>query len=130
MRSATRLHFDSVDPPFLSHFWAGVTGYRIVVNEPDYIRLEGRGLGFNQLVFREVERWKAAPNRVQLELVTSRLAPEIIRLQALGARLVSDEECRGERRIMLRDPEGNEFALIGRPRPVRVIQSARDGRAR
>lgn len=123
MRSSARLHFDSVDPPYLSHFWAGVTGYRIVINEPDYIRLEGRGLGFNQLVFREVQRWKAAPNRVQLELVTTRVDREVARLQALGARLVSDEEGHGERRVMLRDPEGNEFALVAKPRAVRVVAS-------
>ena len=119
--AAARLSFDSVDPPLLSHFWAAVTGYRIAVNEPDYIRLEGRGLGVNQLVFREVARWKAAPNRVQLDIVTRHIEREAARLTALGATMVGEMDGHGEQRIVLRDPEGNEFSLVEKPRPVRLV---------
>ena len=125
MRSAAaRINFDSVDPPFLSHFWAGVTGYRLVVNEPAYIRLQGRGLGVSELVFREVERWKATPNRVQLDLVVNDLEREAERLIGLGATKVVEVEQQGERRLILRDPEGNEFALIASLQPLRSVAAA------
>ena len=117
LQTTTRLSFDAVDPALLGHFWAQVTGYRLVLNEPDEVRLRGEGLGVDELVFREVERWKAAPNRLQVDLVSDDLDADAVRLEGLGARRVAEFERRGERRIVLRDPEGNEFALVaGVPR--------------
>ena len=110
--TSTRLTFDCVDPPLLGHFWASVTGYRLVTNEAALIRLQGDNLGLEQLVFREVERWKAAPNRLQLDLLTDDVEQEADRLVALGASRVGELLVDGERRLVLRDPEGNEFSLI------------------
>jgi hypothetical protein len=110
--ASSRLTFDCVDPALLGHFWAAVTGYRLVVNEASLIRLQGDRLGVDQLVFREVERWKAAPNRVQLDLLTSDIDAEAARLVGLGATPVVEASGDGERRLVLRDPEGNEFALV------------------
>jgi hypothetical protein len=110
--ASSRLTFSCVDPALLGHFWAAVTGYRLVVNEADLIRLQGDRLGVDQLVFREVERWKAAPNRVQLDLLTDDIEAEAARLVGLGASRVLEGNGPGERRLVLRDPEGNEFALV------------------
>src|SRR5215218_7962342 len=110
--ASSRLTFACVDPALLGHFWAAVTGYRLVVNEADLIRLQGDRLGVDQLVFREVERWKAAPNRVQLDLLTDDIEAEAARLVGLGAARVVEGRGPGERRLVLRDPEGNEFALV------------------
>ena len=43
--ASSRLTFDCVDPALLGHFWAAVTGYRLVVNEASLIRLQGDRLG-------------------------------------------------------------------------------------
>jgi len=115
LRTATRLSFDAVDPALLGHFWAEVTGYDLVVNEPDEVRLRGAALGLDELVFREVAQWKAAPNRLQVDLVSDDLDGDAVHLVALGATRVAELERRGERRMVLRDPEGNEFALVARP---------------
>lgn len=112
--AATAIGFDAVDPAMLAHFWSGVTGYHRAVTEIDYVRLEGDGLGVSALVFREVESWKKVPNRVSLELVTDDVEAELARLIPLGARPVGQIEGRGEVRMVLRDPEGNEFALVQR----------------
>lgn len=127
--ASSRLTFDCVDPALLGHFWAAVTGYRLVVNEAALIRLQGDRLGVDQLVFREVERWKAAPNRVQLDLLTSDLDTEAARLVELGATPVAEAAGDGERRLVLRDPEGNEFALVqGQLRSPGRRRSARRSR--
>jgi hypothetical protein len=114
--AASRITFDCVDPPLLGHFWAAVTGYRLVTNEPALIRLQGDDLGLDQFVFREVERWKANPNRLQLDLLVDDAEVEADRLVALGAVRVGDVVVGGERRLQLRDPEGNEFTLVQSPR--------------
>jgi hypothetical protein len=127
--ASSRLTFDCVDPALLGHFWAAVTGYRLVVNEASLIRLQGDRLGLDQLVFREVGRWKATPNRVQLDLLTSDLDAEAARLTALGAVPVVEASGDGERRLVLRDPEGNEFALVqGQLRSPGRRRSARRAR--
>jgi hypothetical protein len=110
--ASTRLTFDCVDPPLLGHFWAAVTGYRLVTNEAALIRLQGDNLRLEQFVFREVEQWKAAPNRLQLDLLTDDAALEADRLVGLGASRVGEVVVDGERRFVLRDPEGNEFSLV------------------
>lgn len=134
LRTATRLSFDAVDPALLGHFWAQVTGYRLVLNEPDEVRLQGDRLGVDELVFREVHRWKAAPNRVQVDLSSDDLDADTLHLESLGATRVVELERRGERRVVLRDPEGNEFALVARPpspaRPVPAPAVPRRSRAR
>jgi len=112
LRTATRLSFDAVDPALLSHFWAQVTGYRFVLNEPDEVRLRGDTFGLGELVFREVDRWKAAPNRLQVDLFSDDLDADTLHLESLGATRVAEFQHRGERRVVLRDPEGNEFALV------------------
>ncbi|MPY93396.1 MAG: VOC family protein [Acidimicrobiia bacterium] len=115
LHTATRLSFDAVDPALLGHFWAQVTGYDLVVNEPDEVRLRGAALGLDELVFREVPRWKASPNRLQVDLLSDDLDGDALHLEALGATRVAELVRRGERRVVLRDPEGNEFAIVAPP---------------
>src|SRR5215510_11947691 len=77
---SVRLSFDCVDPALLGHFWSAVTGYPVVTNEAAIVRLQGRALRVGELVFREVDRWKAAPNRLQIDLLTDDLEAETARL--------------------------------------------------
>jgi predicted enzyme related to lactoylglutathione lyase len=113
LSSALSIAFDAADPAALAHFWAAVTGLVPTVSEPDYIRLEGDEPGHPALVFREVEGWKKEPNRVGIELrCTGDAEAALARLLHLGARPVEQVESPWERRLTLRDPEGNEFTLV------------------
>ena len=128
---STRLTFDCVDPALLGHFWSAVTGYEVVTNEAALIRLQGAAFGVSQLVFREVDRWKASPNRLQLDLFTDDLDADTERLVALGASTAGEAGAEGERRRLLRDPEGNEFSLVevtaGAERPAPRRRPSRRG---
>src|SRR3954451_22628526 len=124
-----RLNFDCVDPALLGHFWSAVTGYKVVTNEAALVRLQGRALRVGELVFREVDRWKAAPNRLQLDLLTDDLEAETERLVGLGASAAGETGTGGGGRRLRRDPEGNEFALVEAPgRPRRVTRPSPSGR--
>ena len=101
---SVRLTFDCVDPALLGHFWSAVTGYRVVTNEAAIVRLEGRALRVGELVFREVDRWKAAPNRLQLDLLTDDLEGETARLVALGASPAGMVDAEGEQRVLAGEP--------------------------
>lgn len=110
-----RLLFESADPLPLSQFWAKLTGYETARIEEDMVCLEGTALGAHQLVFVEVETWKAAPNRVQPDLAVTDLDLEIGRTQTIGGTLIEVIDAtrwRQGRRAIFRDPEGNEFALV------------------
>jgi hypothetical protein len=122
LMATSRLTFDCVDPQLLGHFWAAVTGYRLIANDAQLTRLQGDNLGLDQFVFREVERWKAAPNRLQLDLLADDVELEAQRLVQLGAVRVGEVVLGDERRMALRDPEGNEFSLVQAPldRPARA----------
>jgi hypothetical protein len=110
---ALSIAFDAADPAALAHFWSAVTGLVRTVTEPDFIRLEGDDPGHPALVFREVEGWKKEPNRVGIELrCTGDAEAALARLLHLGARPVKQVENPWERRLTLRDPEGNEFTLV------------------
>ncbi|WP_031054917.1 MULTISPECIES: VOC family protein [unclassified Streptomyces] len=106
---------DCADPYGLARFWSEVTGCPLHpddvpgVTEAQVRLMEGPALYFNQ-----VPEAKAGKNRIHLCLRpdTSR-EPEVERLLALGAALVSDRRNEdGSGWAVLADPEGNEFCVL------------------
>ncbi|MFE9456064.1 VOC family protein [Streptomyces californicus] len=106
---------DCADPYGLARFWSEVTGCPPHpedvpgVTEARVRLAEGPALYFNQ-----VPEAKAGKNRIHLCLRpdTSR-EPEVERLLALGATLVSDRRNEdGSGWAVLADPEGNEFCVL------------------
>ncbi|MBD3545118.1 MULTISPECIES: VOC family protein [Streptomyces] len=106
---------DCADPYGLARFWSEVTGCPLHpddvpgVTEAQVQLMEGPALYFNQ-----VPEAKAGKNRIHLCLRpdTSR-EPEVERLLALGAALVSDRRNEdGSGWAVLADPEGNEFCVL------------------
>ncbi|WP_030333293.1 VOC family protein [Streptomyces sp. NRRL B-1381] len=106
---------DCADPYGLARFWSEVTGCPLHpddvpgVTEAQVRLKEGPALYFNQ-----VPEAKAGKNRIHLCLRpdTSR-EPEVERLLALGAALVSDRRNEdGSGWAVLADPEGNEFCVL------------------
>jgi predicted enzyme related to lactoylglutathione lyase len=109
------LCLDSDDPPALARFWAGVLGWEIA-DEPQAgtaLRpTDDTGFGFRFLPTQEL---KAGHNRVHFHLTSTSLENQqqtVARSLGLGARHIDVGQRREEGRVVLADPEGNEFCVI------------------
>ncbi len=109
---------DSADPRRLARFWADVLGWPLSEDPDGYAWLSSSGGPVAPdplLVFVPVPEAKAGKNRMHLDVNPSGCdqAEELERLLGLGARRVDVGQ--GEVPwIVLADPEGNEFCLLGR----------------
>jgi hypothetical protein len=107
---------DCADPEGLAQFWAGALGYRQQPLEEPYLSLlpAQRG-GGPELVLQRVPEPKVGKNRMHLDLHVEDVEGEVARLVALGATRRSRElEEVGFRWVVLGDPQGNEFCVVGR----------------
>lgn len=112
--------FDCTDPRLVGRFWASVTGYRVLDERDDFVRLRAPDeRGPRHLLFFRVPERKSGKNRVHVDLASREPDTEVARLLELGASLVDppDEngprwrEGNGTRWVVMRDPEGNEFCI-------------------
>ncbi|MFI1187888.1 VOC family protein [Streptomyces californicus] len=106
---------DCADPYGLARFWSEVTGCPLHPEDvPGVTEAQVRLADGPALYFNRVPEAKAGKNRIHLCLRpdTSR-EPEVERLLALGATLVSDRRNEdGSGWAVLADPEGNEFCVL------------------
>ena len=93
---------DALDPARLGRWWAEVLGVRVLYEKQDVVALPG-------LTFVRAEAMKTGRNRLHFELACDDLAADVERLMDMGARHV--DQAPG--RIVLADPEGNEFCIVG-----------------
>jgi hypothetical protein len=116
MAKFLELALDTADPrSTVAEFWAPVVGGRAVVNDP---RFPADVLGETEqqgICVCPVPEPKTVKNRVHLDVNPSGVdqAEELERLLALGARKV-DVGQGDVPWVVLADPEGNEFCLLGR----------------
>jgi catechol 2,3-dioxygenase-like lactoylglutathione lyase family enzyme len=112
--------FDARDPRLLGRFWSRVTGYAVVDERDDFVRLQAPDeLGVRLILFLRVEDPTPGKNRVHVDLAARQPQEEIGRLLRLGASLADERvdgqpqwrEANGIRWVVLRDPEGNEFCV-------------------
>jgi len=108
---------DSNDPKQLATFWGNVLGWPVVEDPRGlcWISATGDYTARPMIVFVPVPEPKSAKNRVHIDVNPSGTdqAGELERLLALGARKVDIGQ--GDVPwIVLADPEGNEFCLLGR----------------
>jgi Glyoxalase-like domain len=123
----TEVVVDCHDPVALAAFWAAALGYHVVRSEdgqveiapwprepPDLAEQVRQAPGVPTLVFVPVPEAKTVKNRLHLDLrpVGSSHAAEVERLIGLGARRADIGQ--GEVPwVVLADPEGNEFCVLG-----------------
>ncbi|CAA9304458.1 MAG: hypothetical protein AVDCRST_MAG48-1591 [uncultured Friedmanniella sp.] len=97
-------------------FWCAVLGYepREPEWDPEFMMLQprdGRGLPVSLQLTSEPHR---QPVRVHLDLYTAEQHRHVDRLVALGAEVVTDWSYPSDADfVVLRDPDGNEFCVIG-----------------
>lgn len=105
---------DATDPRALGRWWARALGWVVVDDGADFeIRpAADRPPG---LLFVAVPETKTIKNRLHLDFRPVDQAVEARRLVGLGARRV-DLGQQDEQWVVLADPEGNEFCVLGERR--------------
>ena len=105
---------DALDPAALADFWCQVLGYRIVDRDEEVISIAGDDdrLAIDLVTVPEPKTFK---NRLHLDLRAdgTSAAAELARLEGLGARRVGVGQAPDVSWVVLADPEGNEFCLLG-----------------
>jgi len=123
----TEVVVDCREPETLAAFWSAVLGYHVVHSDHEQVEIaaweqESPDLaaqvrlapGVPTLVFVTVPEGKTIKNRLHLDIrpVNSPYEAELDRLLSLGARRTDVGQ--GDKPwVVLADPEGNEFCLLG-----------------
>jgi predicted enzyme related to lactoylglutathione lyase len=107
---------DCNDPRRVAEFWGAVLGWEVQQND-ELFWMSASGAPFPDvlLVFVGVPERKTVKNRIHLDVspVGCDRDEEVARLEALGATRVDIGQ--GEQKwVVLADPEGNEFCVLGR----------------
>jgi predicted enzyme related to lactoylglutathione lyase len=116
----SRLTFtlDCRDAETLAAFWTEALGYSRLGTFGTISPLVPDGSGDEPwFVLQQVDEPKSAKNRMHIDIHVSDLDAERGRLEALGARRVSDDTVvMGDYSwFVMADPEGNEFCLVHVP---------------
>ena len=103
---------DSTDPRSLAHWWAQALGWVVTLDDPDEVEIRPTADEVPGLLFVRVTQAKAGKNRLHLDFRPDDQSAEVARLLALGAR-PADVGQGSVRWVVLADPEGNEFCVLG-----------------
>jgi predicted enzyme related to lactoylglutathione lyase len=112
------LIIDCLDPVRVADFWSQVLGWQVQTlgdSEARWMSESGAPFPDLLLVFVPVPERKTVKNRIHLDVapVGCDRDEEVARLVALGAQPVDVGQ--GEQPwVVLADPEGNEFCVLGR----------------
>ena len=110
------INIDCNEPDKVAAFWADVFGWKVQDNgEVLWMSASGEPFPDLLLIFVKVPEKKSVKNRIHLDVspVGCDRDDEVARLIALGAQPVDVGQ--GEQPwVVLADPEGNEFCVLGR----------------
>ncbi|MFF8404535.1 VOC family protein [Streptomyces sp. NPDC014846] len=106
---------DAADPVALGRWWAEALGWVVVADTADEFEIRPAPDRLPGLLFVPVPEGKTVKNRLHLDFRPTDRAAEVARLLALGARHADVGQ--GEQPwVVLADPEGNEFCVLGERR--------------
>jgi predicted enzyme related to lactoylglutathione lyase len=116
------LCFDANDPLRLARFWAGVLGWEITYDTDDtddahevIAILPSDDTGF-RIQFLSTQQQKVGQNQMHFDLTSMSIEDQqqtVARSLKLGARNVDIGQSSEATHVVLADPEGNEFCVIG-----------------
>jgi hypothetical protein len=103
---------DANDPVTLGRWWQQALGWVVVDEAPDVFEIRSTPNRLPGLLFVRVPDAKTVKNRLHLDFRPEDRDLEVDRLLALGATRIDVGQ--GERTwVVLADPEGNEFCVLG-----------------
>ena len=103
---------DARDPRALGLWWRDALGWVVVNDDPDEFEIRSAADRLPGLLFVAVSEPKTTKNRLHLDFRPDDRDAEVERLLALGA--TRADVGQGEQTwIVLWDPEGNEFCVLG-----------------
>ncbi|MFV0126368.1 VOC family protein [Streptomyces sp. HMX112] len=106
---------DSVDPAALGQWWAVALGWVVVDSSAEEFEIRPEPERLPGLLFGRSDGVKTVKNRLHLDFRPDDQDAEVARLVAHGARRVDIGQ--GDTPwVVLADPEGNEFCVLGRRR--------------
>jgi catechol 2,3-dioxygenase-like lactoylglutathione lyase family enzyme len=124
MLALVQLTVDCADPERLADFWSAAIGYAKVdysghyAEHPEWIgrfaavrRPEEGGPGPAMLHFQAVPEPKEAKNRLHFDLISEDVSGEVLRLERLGATVMTQTNDFDDEWVVMADPEGNEFCV-------------------
>ena len=114
----TEIVVDCTDPKVLARWWGEVLGWPVVDEARGFSWISATGdyTARPMIVFVPVPEAKSTKNRIHLDVNPSGAdqAEELERLLGLGARRTDVGQSDDVPWVVLADPEGNEFCLLGR----------------
>ena len=110
------ISYDAAQPVLLGRFWSGLLGREMVDDPQDGVLvLPGTDTDF-RLRFVPTDQPKVVQNRMHFDLTSSSLEDQqqtVARALELGARHIDIGQGPDDDHVVLADPEGNEFDVIG-----------------
>ena len=103
---------DAQDPVALGRWWADVLGWVVTYDSADEFEIRPSADRMPGLVFVPVRAPKHEKNRLHLDFRPDVQGPEVERFLRAGARRV-DVGQGDSPWVVLADPEGNEFCVLG-----------------
>jgi catechol 2,3-dioxygenase-like lactoylglutathione lyase family enzyme len=106
---------DALDPTRLGRWWAEVLDYRLLYEAVNEVVIGTVAAGQEhgpRLLFTRLPDARTGKNRLHLELHPDDQDAEVERLLDMGARHVEATPDGHTRRVVLADPEGNEFFVL------------------
>ena len=104
---------DSPDPFTLGRWWARALGWVIVDENDTEIEIRQTPDRLPGIIIGIDREEKVVKNRLHLDFRPDDRDAEVARLLALGARRVDVGQTGDEPWVVLADPEGNEFCILG-----------------
>jgi len=110
---------DAIRPRLIADFWCAVLDWQVVDQDAGGLTIAAADRSWPMIDVFAVPEGKKVKNRLHLDLRADGVSTseELDRLLALGARHVDVGQPSGASRIVLADPEGNEFCLLSLPVP-------------
>ncbi len=100
------------DPTALGRWWCDVLGWVVVDDDPPVFEIQAEPDKLPGMLFLAVDDAKDAKNRLHIDLRPDDQSAEVERLLALGASRIDIGQ--GDASwVVMADPEGNEFCVLG-----------------
>jgi hypothetical protein len=112
-----QLCVDSHDPAGLARWWVDALGWQIVHEDDEEVEIRETPDRLPGFLFIPVPEGKTVKNRLHLDFRPDDRDAEVDRLVKLGA-THADVGQGDESWVVLADPEGNEFCVLGARKPT------------